>query len=615
MTCPKASKKCGGTVDRLAPLVFLIYVASRTHRLFLIHWGRPAALEEFLLPPPHGVDWRFDEATSSSTSNSVLATTLEALVETTESNHMNVRCRYQAPDHGAGFYDAHRATGEPSMAEITRLVWDMFFTPTPPVAQRIQQFMSQEYLVPGQYLATHIRALYAVKDQDPYVVKYWTQNAINCTTHLAETSERLSTIFVASDATFAAKVAQRHGTEFGWKVVHHIPDAGQEPLHLDKAVNWQDRSPSDYYDAFVDLYLLGSAKCVAYGMGGYGKFASWLTGNPSCALQHHNATAINYCTIMQFPVDVKQSFNFPEFPLQREVVDESDTKLAQATAFATKSSPVFPDTAISPPLENLWESSTVLPQWMKDYFVWHRQQRQLINREHWRNFRFLVAECTEQATKCGGTSDRLRPLPYLIRVAAETDRILFIYWVKPYPLENFLLPPVGGMDWRIPDWLAQLLRHHAVTSAQNLPAVASRRDVLVQARIQAHDHGSHYYDNSTAVLDGDAPFAFRRHYHDCWYVLFTPVPAIANLVENELRVSGLMPGHFGVAHVRALYGVETVGRDPNQIAQWTRNAVDCLTQIRPAGKSVSYFVASDSADARRVAVSYGVEKHVSSQQH
>lgn len=418
LTCPEKSKKCGGTVDRLSPLVFLIYIASRTHRLFLIHWGRPAALEEFLLPPAHGVDWRFDEEHHKADA-SILATSLESLLEATQDDtRLAVRCRFQAPDHGASFYNQHIATGEPTMAEITRTVWDLFFTPTPAVARRIQGFLSQHQLVPGHYLGTHIRALYAVKDQDPFVVQYWAHNAINCTTRLAHPDDGMA-IFVASDASAATKLAQRYGTQNGWKVAYHAPDVkDKEPLHLDKALHWQGRPPSDYYDAFVDLYLLGLARCVTYGVGGYGKFAAWLTGQFSCAVQHHNATAMNECELARPPVGGGQEgsaaavieANIFRPPMGSETTErryltvnginhaENNTISTQER---TPSIPDFPDTKRQPPLENLWEGSTMLPQWMRDYFVWHRQQRKLISLRNWREFRYLVVTCTTMSDKCG----------------------------------------------------------------------------------------------------------------------------------------------------------------------------------------------------------------------
>ena len=612
LTCPQRSKKCGGTVDRLSPLAFLVYIASRTHRRLLIHWGRPAALEEFLLPPMNGIDWRFDTKREN-TDDGRLVTTLETLLEAAAANDRAVKCRYQAPDHGAAFYDQHQGMGEPTMAQITRTVWNIFFTPTPPVARRIEQFLVQQHLVPGHYLATHIRALYAVKTQDPYVVQYWANNAINCTSHLAQGSE--NSIFVASDASFATKIAQRYGSLFGWNVVYHSANVGQEPLHLDKAINWQNRPPSDFYDAFVDLYLLGLARCVTYGVGGYGRFAAWLTGNLQCALQHHNATAIRECSLASPPNAKQYSPSISSGPIFRQPMEtenmnhfrSSINSVQTETIFdSRKGLPTFPDIKRQPPLANLWEASTVLPPWMKEYFAWHRDQRKLMHETNWQDFRYLVVECTNTGTKCGGTSDRLRPVPYYVRLAAETKRVLFIYWTKPQKLETFLLPPVGGMDWRLPVWMVKFLSNKTYITVATLAGAAARKDVLIQARVQAHDHGSHYYDNSTTVLDGETPMAFRRHYHDCWYVVFTPAPALAELIENELVISGLTPGQYGVAHVRALYGIETTGRDATVVASWTKNAINCLSKLR----SGPYFLASDSEEARRVALSYGHERNV-----
>ena len=103
---------------------------------------------------------------------------------------------------------------------------------------------------------------------------------------------------------------------------------------------------------------------------------------------------------------------------------------------------------------NLWDRSTKLPAWMKRYFKWHRKQRRnMLTPENWKSMRLLVMECLQHMEKCGGTSDRLKPLPSLIRIAASTNRFLMIHWTRPSRLEEFLLPPKGGVDWRVPDWL------------------------------------------------------------------------------------------------------------------------------------------------------------------
>ena len=59
--------------------------------------------------------------------------------------------------------------------------------------------------------------------------------------------------------------------------------------------------------------------------------------------------------------------------------------------------------------------------------------------------------------KCGGTADRLKPFLYQLREAYERQRVLLIYWTKPARLEEFLLPPKGGIDWRVPTWLEPIV--------------------------------------------------------------------------------------------------------------------------------------------------------------
>ena len=88
------------------------------------------------------------------------------------------------------------------------------------------------------------------------------------------------------------------------------------------------------------------------------------------------------------------------------------------------------------------ESMNRLPQWLREYFVWHAEQR----RDPTENTRYLVSVCLNGG-RCGGTSDRLRGLPYLLLVAYITQRVLIIKWTKPHDLSEFLMP-AGDVDWR-----------------------------------------------------------------------------------------------------------------------------------------------------------------------
>jgi hypothetical protein len=71
---------------------------------------------------------------------------------------------------------------------------------------------------------------------------------------------------------------------------------GKEPLHLDFASRGNQTYPlADYYDSFVDLLVMGSARCVTYGEGGFGLFASQLSYDANCSNEHFTLRTMNYC--------------------------------------------------------------------------------------------------------------------------------------------------------------------------------------------------------------------------------------------------------------------------------------------------------------------------------
>jgi hypothetical protein len=191
-----------------------------------------------------------------------------------------------------------------------------------------------------------------------------------------------------------------------------------------------------------------------------------------------------------------------------------------------------------------------------EYFQWHKAQRQLLlelsttkDRENWKSsFRFLLMECTDMYRACGGTADRLGPLPFGLAVANATNRILLLHWTQPGPLESFLLPPLGGLDWRVPDWLWQDFQQHtpqsqwrAVTHEEKILEFApSYRFPLIRMKFQSHTFGAEYYNSHVRTSMSDP--TFEQVYHDMWRVLFTPAPAVATLIERHMEHLGLQPG-------------------------------------------------------------------------
>lgn len=596
VSCLPQYIKCGGLADRLMTLPFLVRVAAQSQRVLLFQWGRPAALEEFLLPPLGGLDWRMPLHSNQMDGERVTVQD-EILKFATNTTISTFRVKFQAHDHGEDYYDKNLLDNEATFAQVFAECWKIFFTPSLPIAARIQKYMNNNGLEAGKYPSTHLRALYNIKERDPRFVEQLTNHAINCTSQFVDPHYKY--IFFASDSSYAQQVAGEYGTRRGYHVIS--PQHEHDPLHLDKAKNWRSRSPSEYYDAFVDLYVLSLGTCVSYGMGGYGKLASYMSRNVSCALQHMTAVSLSQCRL----ADV-QAFAAPKhlpandrifYPPMRALASSEETPLNLQSPSIDAS---FPNRQAS---SSTWRKSQNLPQWMKDYFDWHAEQRQKLSLENWNETRYIIMVCMNSDEKCGGTSDRLRPLPAIVRVAANTNRMLLLHWERPAPLTEFLVPPLGGINWMIPDWFHDILNANVdrIHTLDRLVTYSQSNRTVIMSRIQISDHGSKYY-KAEALKVGEPEDALRQHYRDCWLSFFTPAPVIARQIESEMKRFKLIPYQYSSVHLRAQYGLEEHGRDPAKVYNWTINSLNCISHLRPGGP---FFFASDSAYARNVATEYG----------
>ena len=319
--CLRTDPQCGGTADRLKPLPLLIFWAAKTKRILMFHWSRPCALEEFLLPPRGGVDWRLPEWMARHLPSATIYydeddlpkllqdnrtfptnTLLSGLLSLFRGDNTIVTTILQSPSGGAETYTRYVHTGTPSHSvtalhynRIYRHVWRAFFTPSLPVQALIRQQMQRMDLVPGQYAAVHLRALYGVHSRSDVVLQRWARNAIACGTALRPGGP----LYFASDSKNAveyvqdwmAKTMATNSTSV--RVVSIQRD--YEPLHLEKATDWQSRHPSDYYDTFVDLYILSMSRCVSHNVGGYGQWGLWLGYNATCFNQNTNQRKLLPC--------------------------------------------------------------------------------------------------------------------------------------------------------------------------------------------------------------------------------------------------------------------------------------------------------------------------------
>ena len=181
---------------------------------------------------------------------------------------------------------------------VVRVLWHSAFEPMSPVAQRIQQTMTKLELEPGQYISTHIRALYRNDQATKQKLLHLAVNAAHQLLRSTSTSTSASTaalppMFIVSDSSLATLLAVKYGQEqysnprrvVGRSINNNQTTEVQQPLHLEKGLNFlkqrtgdaDHRPSSDSYDAFVDLYILANSQCVAYGARGYGKLGGLLS--------------------------------------------------------------------------------------------------------------------------------------------------------------------------------------------------------------------------------------------------------------------------------------------------------------------------------------------------
>ena len=157
----------------------------------------------------------------------------------------------------------------------------------------------------------------------------------------------------------------------------------------------------------------------------------------------------------------------------RSIFSSEDGEAANSTAVVVPAS--IENVALSHRPAHLILQSPKLPDWIKRYASWHAAQRKRYV-DHKRgngtetsvsDIKFLISRCLA-SDKCGGASDRLQDMPYNLKVANETGRVLLVRWEKPAALENFLVPPENGIDWTIDDELLAWMREDDDSGNLNL---------------------------------------------------------------------------------------------------------------------------------------------------
>jgi len=306
MRCSNKEEKCGGLGDRLRSIPFFIAAAARSKRILLIRWERPTKLEEFLVP--NEINWSLPDWMYGQFTNFDHPEVLQmkggkrAVIEIFE-NRTVTECTLR--DDGSNLYHQldieirgkeideelvkkdREALGRQKYKTIFRDLFYSVFKASPPVAKLVREKMLSGGLVSGNFSACHYRAFYGLvanrkHEKTEEELSKHARNGLNC----ASSVQSGDPIYFASDSQFALRVASNMSKTTDRNIV--IPDDKIEALHLDKEDQWKSGNVADFFPTFVDLLIMGEAKCTSLGVGGFGLFANYLSIDPSCRIRHES---------------------------------------------------------------------------------------------------------------------------------------------------------------------------------------------------------------------------------------------------------------------------------------------------------------------------------------
>lgn len=243
------------------------------------------------------------------------------------------------------------------------------------------------------------------------------------------------------------------------------------------------------------------------------------------------------------------------------------------------------------------EKLSTLPDWMNEYITWHKEQKSQISKDNWKDFQYIVMQCVQEDHDCGGASDRLKPIPLLLLIAYQTQRIFLIWWTMPFPLEEFLVP--NELNWTVPEYIPvsdDSVNSILTFNVEDLVLSANKDTTILRSQIRVLDSGSSYFEEHSS------PTLYENSYHNFWRSLFNPAPPIAKILNDKMDSADIKPGEYAIAHYRALYAQNS--RHEADISKAAIRAVDCASQLRPGGP---VYFSSDSAHAVQSIQAYAEE--------
>ena len=290
------------------------------------------------------------------------------------------------------------------------------------------------------------------------------------------------------------------------------------------------------------------------------KKLDFLVDLEEAALQQSPSNVTNDLPVPSLPTPVHKDVslvNFLKQPLHEQRKNSSTTD--EINIELTEKEEVESSSSSSWLAQYLTYNTSNIPLWMQDYFKWHNEHKPLINETNWTDHRYLILRCTHKDDDCGGTSDRLKPIPVFLRIGYQTNRIFLIHWNRPCSLEEFLEPNL--LNWTVPEWMVPLIddngkRGSHASHGKQILYKSKTNKVLVEGKIQYNDGGqSNLKEFAGANRTHD--YRYQIFYRDMFRMLFRPSPAVTQLVEQQMRERHL------VSALSSLLGFQK-GKCPSQ---------------------------------------------------
>jgi hypothetical protein len=603
-------------------------------------------LTEFLLPPINGfIDWRIPQWLEYNDASSSVIALRDILLDNNDSNsNRNFKTKEQnmtsayvlnvmvsnpftrskpsqqtQSDDGrlSSRWDDESSTADcnhnfqqstTSNATTFRDIWRALFTPTSHVQKNIQNTLkSYKGLNAPNHISVKLRRGRRTSDdkqpsQPPPLLLTTTRQlsagqVVHCATSLFPKESLLLSITTADENTVAREYVRKNGLRNIYVFSNENNEKKREAGNKNDGRGRSQVPLDQLYTFFVDLYVTGAlSRCVIFeGEWSVGHLSALISGDATCsvdlgryegcALIGDSTDSINVesklSTLVSKNFIPKRSFWFERGMLE----DGTDYSLPRRRDTSTRH-------------QNL-------PKWLSKYFSWHKSTKEGLNESNWMSTQYLILACFAKSS-CGGFSDRIKPLPAILLAAKRSKRLLLIYWERPGPLENWLIPPsVEGVDWRVPDWMVTMLKTEfvpkraaiSVTSFDKAEKILKGGTTLpvVFIQIQSPDGGESYY-----LEQPDSDSTYHYVFHEIFRRLFEPVPRVAWLIDSKMSSQNITKGEYAAVHLRAMYG-NRQHRDHQETIDLAVLGINCANNLLP--DSPIYF-ASDTQSAVIAATEY-----------